>query len=169
MAMTAALTVVGNCIVNSPTTCTITISNSGGSAVNVTSIQPKVFLGDTVINPIAGAVSFSPIFVPVGQAIANTAGFQNSIQVGAGGSATVSFQLVVLGPVKDVGMAQGGPAFYVSADINSDDGSVFSPIPQALAVAKPQFGEPRPIPNASATQFGGALQFNQGGNSALAL
>lgn len=172
MAMSATISVPGNVIANQPFTAVILISNSGASAVNVTSIAPKVFVPGTVTltNQSSGPVQFSPVFVPVGTAVTSTTGMQSSIQVTAGGTAYVTFQGVVLSPTDMAAQAaNGGASYQVSADIAADDGTVFSPPAVPLAVAAVQNGRPSPPPNSTATTYGGALQFNLGTNSALLL
>jgi hypothetical protein len=168
MAMSASLSVPSPVIVNQPATCVLGITNSGASAVNVNSIAPQVLVNGVVVGQTSGSVRCSSVFVPVGQAVAQTGGFQNSIQVTAGGTVYVTFQVICLSPTDAAAQAsQGGASYYVSATVVDADGNVFTPTPQALAVAAPQNGQPQPAPNASATKFGGALQFNQGANSAL--
>lgn len=170
MAMSATLSVVGNVIVGRPATCVLTISNSGNDAVNVTSISPKVFVGGTVVAGASGPARVSPVFVPVNQAVASTTGMQNSIQVGSASSVNVTFQFIAEGPTDSAAQAaNGGASYLVGADITASDGSVFSPVPQSVAVAPPQNGRPAPAPNSSATTYGGQLLFNLGANSALAL
>lgn len=163
MATTATVSVIGNAIVNRPVTIQVAIANTGVSAVNVTSIAPHLYPG--------GHTSItSQVFVPVGQAIASTTGMQNSIQVGPSATAYATFQVIAPSPTVQTGKPQqGGPTYQVSVDCALDDGTVFSAPYAPIPFAAPQPGRPQPAPNSTATTFGGALQFNQGANSALAL
>lgn len=163
MATTASVAVVGNAIVNQPVTVLVTITNTGASAVNVVSIQPHLLPG--------GHTSiFTSIFVPPNQAVASTTGLQNTIQVGASSTVYATFQVIAPSPVVQTGRPQqGGPAYQVSVDCALDDGTVFSSTFVPIPFSGVQFGGPTVNPNATATAFGGMLQFNSGANSALAL
>lgn len=162
MAVSASVAIVGNAIVNQPVTVVVTLSNTGGSAVNVVSVQP-------VLRPGSHSSIISPIFVPVNQAIAETNGFQNTIQLPATtGTAYATFQVICPGPAVQTGQRQqGGPAYQVGADCALDDGTVFSAPLIPLPFAGVQFGAPELNPNAPSGSVGGELQFNSGQNSAL--
>jgi hypothetical protein len=164
MAMSATVAVVGNAIVNKPVTVVATLSNSGASAVNVSSVQPR-------LTPGGHTSIISPVFVPVNQAVVSTTGMQQTIQVGAGGSAVVTFQVICPSPVIQSGRPQqGGPSYQVTVDCATDDGlTVFSALPVPIPFAGVQFGAPELNPNAPSGSVGGELQFNSGQNSALAL
>lgn len=163
MAMTATVAPAGPAIVNQPVTVVVTISNSGASAVNVSSIQPHLLPG-------GHSSIVSSVFVPPNQAVVTTTGMQQSIQVGASGTAYVTFQ--VIAPIAVVGTGrpqQGGPNYQVSVDCALDDGTVFAAPFVPIPFAGVKFGAPNLNPNAPSGSIGGELQFNSGQNSALAL
>lgn len=162
--LTAALQVVGNVIQNQPVTCVVTVSNSGAASVNVTSVVPK-------LTPNNGPYKATAVAVPPSQAVAATSGSQQQVAVGAGASVVFTFQVVPLGATVATGQPQqGSRAALVEAVVTSDDGFTCTSVPQWLAPAGPQFGQPPGSPpNASPGAYGGMLQFNRGTNSAMAL
>lgn len=163
MTMSATLQVVGNVIQGQPVTCIVTVSNSSGASVNVTSVQPK-------IRPINSPFITTAVVASPQQSLANAGASQFNVAVPAAGSTVFAFQAVALGPMVATGQQQQGstPA-TVTTDITSSDGSVISPVPQWLAPANPQFGQPPGSPPNASFAFGGSLQFNQGKNSSLGL
>ncbi len=164
VALTAAVAIVGNPIINQPVTCVLTVSNPNADAVNVTSITPKV-------TPIGAPLYISPVFIPTGQAVvANPGVSQMAVSILGGASATFTFQVAVLGPAVQTGLPQqAANSFVVSAECLDSNGFVFSPIPQTLVLATPRFGAAGGSPpNVNPATHGG-LQFNLGSNSALIL
>lgn len=105
------------CKINQQVMATLTISNSGGSAVSVTGIQPNVlFTGALSSDPAAcalGAPAFSPGF---------------SVSVPASGSLKFTFGVVPF-------ISTGSGTFSIGAICNSSDGSVFSPTATTLTAA----------------------------------
>lgn len=162
MALTASLQVVGNVIANRPSTCVLTVSNSGVDAVNVTSIQPTV-------SPSGGPFVIGPITVSPAQALASTSGMQQQVAVPGGGSVSFPFSVVAYSGSVETGLPQQPSlAWTLGANCTGSDGSVFSPQPQFVAIAQPQFGQPPGSPpNVSSSR--GELQFNLGSNSAFFL
>lgn len=164
MAMTATISVVGNAIMNQPNTCVVTVSNSGGSNVNVTGISPWVYnsQGATLVG---APVRVSDVFVAPGTNSAGSGTNQLKVAVTAGGTATFIFSVVAYGPSVSSGfLAQPSQQYLVGADIVSDDGSEFAvSYPQIYAPALPGRGQAGGnTPDATAK---GEMQFNQGANS----
>lgn len=166
MTMSASLSIVGNPIENQPSTCVLTVSNSGVANVNVTGISPRMDR-QSGHRP----VKFGEVFAAPGFSLSTSNSInQMSVSVAAGGSTVFSFSVIAFGGAVGTGLpVQPENLFYITADVVSDDGSEFSAPAQAYAPANPQFGQPPGSPpNANPAVFGGELQFNQASNSALA-
>lgn len=122
MAMTATISLLPTTVlINQPVNATITVSNSGGSAVTVTSIQlNSEFTGGSIQ---ANGVAFG---VPnLGPAAATS--------VAASGSTVFPVSLVFFAPsTGPIGAGTG--TFSVGAVIQSSDGSVFSPTAATVTV-----------------------------------
>lgn len=161
MAMSATLQMVGNPIVGQPSTFVLTVSNSGGATVNVIGINPRA-------TQVGAPLNFSPVFAAPGFSGVNP-GTNNEfiVPVLASGSATFTFSVVCMGQQASTGLpAQPSNQFYITADVNSDDGSQFAPASMPYFPANAQFGVGGSANNVSKV---GQLQFNQGANTVLAL
>lgn len=125
MAMTATLTISpSTATVNQDISGTLTVSNSGGSAVNVTSITP--FMRQT--SAVAATLADNAVALPnsMGQA-----GPKISTSVAAAGSTIFKFTVQAFAP------STNGSTYDVGAIVTSDDGSVFAPTAQTVTVNKP--------------------------------
>lgn len=164
MAMYATLSIVGNPIVNQPSTCVLVVTNTGASTVNVTGISPKVL-------PVGSPVRVSAVQVAPQTANASVGGSQVQVAVLASSTATFTFQVIAYGHAVSTGTAADASGSYlIGADISADDPSYFSPVPQVLAPANPAFGQPPGSPpNVAPPAYGGELQFNRPSNTVLAL
>lgn len=116
MAMTASLAISpSTVIINQPIACSLTISNSGGSAVNVLSVVPTAIVHgssppDAVESCALGVVNLGP-----GQVVA----------VPASGSLTFGFGVVFFGPSTGP-IGAGSGTFDIGANVSSSDGSNFA-------------------------------------------
>lgn len=118
MAMTATIDVSpATCEVNFPLVATVTISNSGGSAINVTSI--------TLNSKLTGAPSNDYAACALGQPFL---GGGATISVPASGSLTFKMGVVFF---RD----SGSTTYDVGAICTSSDGSVFSPTADTVTVS----------------------------------
>lgn len=140
MALSAALVFPSNVISNQKTVAILTVTNTGSDAVNVTGIQGIVE---------NGGASYSPAYeFPIGA----------SVQVaGSGGTRSFPLSFIFYAPQID-GTPAGIDAVYTCfANVYASDGSVFSPVPQTVAVGS--FEE-------DPSQNGGELDFQNGYNAA---
>lgn len=140
MAVSATISFVSsNVIAGSPTVAIVTISNSGASAVNVTSISPRV-------TPQSAPFAFSATY-----------GTGTTLQVGASG--TLSLPVTYTFQAPQSGTFEGGVSgvYSVSCVVATDDGSNTTPVAQFVAVSgsAPQ-----------AVLSGGQLNFTNGYNAA---
>lgn len=126
MAMSATISVSPSTAkVNQEVVATLTVSNSGGSAVNVTSIDPSAF--QTSIGAAAKACS------PVGYqtSLSGVAGPPIRVSVAASGSTIFVFSYKFFAP------STNSSTYDVGAVVTSDDGSVFSPTAATVTVSNP--------------------------------
>lgn len=124
MAMTASIAVNNNSVViNYPVQVTLTVSNSGGAAVNVTGIEPMAYItGASAVDKSAGAVALG---LPIGTG--------TNLVVPAAGSTVFTWGANFFAP-------SGSTTYDVLAIVYSNDGSVFSPAAATVTVA------PLPLP-----------------------
>lgn len=142
MAMTATITQVNNALPGQPTYFTVTISNSGATNVSLNALQP------VVQNPLpTGAPSAMPCNIGIVTApgtapsVPVAGGPQFNIPIVAGSSITLSFPIQFFGPLISGTPTQPYSLFQVTANIQTSDGSVFSPIPvPVLALNAPTWG-----------------------------
>lgn len=123
MAMSATISVnPSTVLINQQVNVIVTIANSGGSAVSVTSIAPFGFLTGSAI-PYHPALNFGAINLGPGV----------STSVPASGSLSFPVSLIVFSP--STGQYGGGSGtFSISAICGASDGSVFSPTAATLTV-----------------------------------
>jgi len=122
MAMTATISLSPSTVqINQQINATITVSNSGGSAVNVTSIQMQSkFTGGSQEN--VGCAFGSPNLGPAA-----------ATSVAASGSTVFPVPLVFFAPSTGP-IGTGSGTFDVGCIIQSSDGSVFSPTAATVTV-----------------------------------
>lgn len=124
MAMTASLTVSpSTVIINQPIACSLTVSNSGGSAVNVLSIQPNAIVHassppNAVESAALGVVNLGPGAV---------------VSVPASGSVTYGFSVIFFAPSTGP-IGAGSGTFDIGALVSASDGSNFTPTAQSVTV-----------------------------------
>jgi hypothetical protein len=123
MAMSATISVSPSTVlINQPANAVITISNSGGSAVQVTNIAPFIFFTGSAIpyDPSAniGAINLGPSV---------------NVSVPAAGSLSFPFSMVFFAPSTGP-LGTGGGTYSVNAICQSNDGSVFSPTAATITV-----------------------------------
>lgn len=103
--------------INQVITATLTISNSGGSPVNVTSIQPVLKLTGAPSNDFpaanAGVASLGP---------------GENVTVPAGGTLVMPFGAVFFA-------SSGSTTYDVGAVCQSNDGSIFSPTAATVTIS----------------------------------
>lgn len=120
MAMSATITAsLSTVLINQPTNLIINIANSGGSAVNVTGIQPTVI-------PTGATNASAGVGVP-----AISAGIP--VSVPASGSLNFPFSVVFFAPSTGP-IGAGNGTYSVGAVCESSDGSVFSPTAVTITV-----------------------------------
>jgi len=120
MAMSASITILpATGYVNQPLAATLTVSNSGSSAVNVNSI---------VGTAIASGASYYAAPVAIGDA---ALGPGETISVPASGSLKFNIPFTFFGTSKT-----GNQIYNCGANVQTSDGSVFSPTP-ATALIQP--------------------------------
>jgi hypothetical protein len=124
MAMTATLAISpSTVIINQPVACSLTVSNSGGSAVNVLSAQGNVIVHgssppDAVESCAIGVINLGPGAV---------------VTVPASGSVTYGFSVVFFSPSTGP-IGAGSGTFDIGALISASDGSNFVPTAQQVTV-----------------------------------
>ena len=118
MAMSASIAVNNNNVyINYPIQVVLTVSNSGGAAVNVTGIEPLAYItGATAIDKNACPVALG---LPIGTG--------TNLVVPAGGSTVFTWGANFFAP-------SGSTTYDVLAIVNSNDGSVFSPAAATVTV-----------------------------------
>lgn len=164
MAMTATLSQRLPAIFGQDTDFVLTVSNSGASAVNVTSIQPIV---TTAAGGPAPGCNISGPYAAPGVATAQVFGSQFNVQVGASASVAFVFSVQFFGPA--IGGVPSTPLsqFTVGATCAASDASVFGPVPLNLVLNRPNFGAGSSPPNPAVSP--GQLNYSGAVNSALAL
>ncbi len=145
MAISATLTVPSNIIANRPSTYMLSVSNSAGSDVTITSVQAVVIPSN---NP-GGKPTIAynePTYPP-----------NRTKTVAAAGSLNVPMELVFMLPITPgLGAVMPGGAFLLDAVITVSDGSVCSVTnPQWVSISS---GAPTP------SQGYGQLRFDDGLN-----
>lgn len=130
MAMTATISMSPSSgYINQKMNGSLTISNSGGSSVLVTSIQPQTKLtGSPSIDINTGVAVSLP---PLGQG--------QNITVPASGSLVFPISFVFFGPSTGP-IGAGSGTFDCGAVCQSSDGSIFSPTPATVTI------NPLPLP-----------------------
>jgi hypothetical protein len=112
--------------INQPTLASLTISNSSGSSIKITSVTPTVVLDSN--SAALDASSFSGGTVPFGPGYTSI--------VPANGSLVLQFSVCVFEP----SLTFPSTVLYsVGANISASDGSYFSPTPATLTVTQVNF------------------------------
>lgn len=120
MAMTATISALPTTVlINQPSNMTLTISNSGGAAVNVTGIQPTVIPTGATFAAAGVGVPAISVGVPV--------------SVPASGSLVFPFSVVFFAPSTGP-IGAGNGTYSVGAVCETSDGSVFSPTAATVTV-----------------------------------
>lgn len=144
MAGAATLTINNNPIGQAPVRMTLTLTNTSGSDVTITSISPSV-------SPPSNCFSISPPSFAPGS---------NVTVAGSNGTLAIPIQGIFYTPVTPgLPSATGQSTFYVSFDCKYSDGSVFSCPAVNIATA----------PGTELPQTTGSLKFDDARNSALFL
>lgn len=124
MALTATIALSQSSVtIHEPTFAVITVSNSGGSAVNMASISPLVkFTGNSqILDASSYGAPHELLINPANQSVP------------AGGSTTFSYELCVHAP--STGVTDTGTGTYdVGAQCYGADGSSFAPTAATLTV-----------------------------------
>lgn len=123
MTATIATNPDATAVVEQPVTCVLTISNSGGSAVHMTSIAPYAFSTGGVTPVTNSAVSFGQV----------NFGPNANLTVAASGSLVVTFPVTFHAPSSGV-LSTTVLTYSVGATCYSDDGSVFVPSVDTITV-----------------------------------
>jgi hypothetical protein len=166
MAMSATLSRTSSAINGQPTNFVLAVSNSGGSPVNVESIQPIVTTSDG--RPTTACAISGP-YAPVGFGQAQVNGSQFNVQVPAAGTVNFLFQVTFFGPQVAGMPATPNPVYLVNANISASDDTLFSPgSPLLIALANPTWGRPGAPPPSPPVAPGG-LDFSTPINSGLLL
>ena len=127
MAMSATISCAQSTVlINQKVDCTVTVSNSGGSPVNVTGIQPIAYLtGSPGFEENSGlALGLVPL----------SAGFP--VSVPASGSLNFNFSAVFFSPSTGP-IGAGSNTYSVSAQCSASDGSNFAPASAATVTVNP--------------------------------
>lgn len=111
--------------VNQEVVATLTVSNSGGSTVNVTSIDPTA----SQTSAVAAALACSPVGFQT--SLSGSGGPKVSVPVAGSGSTIFVFSYKFFAP------STNSSTYSCSAVIASDDGSVFAPSAATVTVNKP--------------------------------
>lgn len=124
MAMSATISLSPTTVqVNQQVNATLTVSNSGGSAVNVTSVVPTALFTGAPTYEDGQAVGVGQVNIGPG----------SNVSVSAGGSLVIPFSLNFFAPSTGL-LSAGSGTFSVGAVINSSDGSIFSPTAATVTV-----------------------------------
>lgn len=124
MAITAtiALNPTSGVQIEAPVTATVTVSNSGGSPVNVNEIVPRInFTGDTGPENQCSVSAQRALINPANQVVP------------AGGSTKYNFQVKFHGPSTKVDDSGSG-TYDVSCDVAASDGSNTTPTAATITV-----------------------------------
>jgi len=130
MALTATIEVnPSTVLINQQASATLTVSNSGGGAIDLLSVTPTaVFTGTAV--PAQASVGLGS--VPL------SSGFVTSVP--AGGDLVLSFSCVFFSPSTGID-GTGSGTYDIGAVILAADGSIFSPSADTVTV------DPLPLPS----------------------
>jgi hypothetical protein len=117
MSMSATISIPSTGTVNQPLVATLTVSNSGSSAVNLTSVAPLAYnTSGSLMTPGSSPVALGD--VPLGP--------NSLLTVSAGGSLILTFPVIFSAP--------SNGTYSVGAYLQSNDGSSFSPTPATTTV-----------------------------------
>lgn len=162
MPMSAVLTQTGPATFMG-TPYNLAITNSGGTPLNLVSMQPMLQ------NP-SGAPSSAPYYVSQPYAVVGGGAGGNGLglQVPAGGTVNVPFEIQLFAHVVTGGPATPVQTYLVTANLQMSDGTVFVPVtPAYLFLASPTLGQPGSPPDIVPSP--GQLVFSAPSVSALAL
>jgi hypothetical protein len=125
MAMTATIASnpTSTAVVNQPVTMILTISNSGSSVVNMTSVMPYALSTDGVKSVINTGLSFGKV----------NFGPNANLAVPPSGSLVLSFPVTFFAPSSGV-LSDVVQTYSIGATCYSDDGSVFIPTADTITV-----------------------------------
>lgn len=124
MAMTATISLSPSTVlINQPVNAALTVSNSGGAAVTMTSIVPLVYA--TGLTAATSAVSCGIGEAPLGPG--------QVISVPASGSVIFPFSVVFFAPSTGP-IGAGNGTFSIGAACQSNDGSNFAPTAATVTV-----------------------------------
>lgn len=128
MAITATISLSPTTVnVNTPTVATLTVSNSGGSAVNVTSVTPDARLTGGLYSVPPG-VAFG--LVPLGPGA--------PVSVAASGSLVLTFPVIFFAPSGSLSLSGGvvvaSTTYDVAATIYTSDGAITAPTAATVTV-----------------------------------
>lgn len=166
MTMTALLRKPNHAVFGQPTNFTLTVSNSGGSPVNVNSISISVTNPDGTL---ATACTVGPVVAPVGTGLAAIGGYQFNVQIPNAGSYVFPFDCQFFGTAVTGSPATPQPTFLVSANILDSTGTTFSPPQLSVNLNRPVFGLPPGAPPNQVPSVYGGLDFSTPKNSGLLL
>ena len=124
MALSATIAVTySSTTIHEPNTAVLTVSNSGGSAVNMAQITPRInFTGDSAPEDASSYGCTNSVLInPANQVVP------------AGGSTTYSFQFTIHAPSTKVDDSGSG-TYDVGAQCYGADGSSFAPTPTTVTV-----------------------------------
>ncbi|GEM_PF-5355794 len=123
MAITATISLSATTISKQQkTTATLTVSNSGGSAINVTGIQPRAYLtGSSPPEPVGAAIGVPAL------------GPGMNVSVPASGSLVFSFDYTFAAPSTGAN-GQGSGTYSCDAVVYTADGSVTVPTAATVTV-----------------------------------
>lgn len=131
-----------NIIGGQKATATLTLTESGGTATNLVSVQPYITTG---AGQLAGGARIGTV------ANATTiAGYTGAaMTLGANSSTTINFEFVIDNPPIDGAPSEPYQTYLVGAVCQTSDGSVFSPQAQLVAITLPATGpsSSSPAPN----------------------
>lgn len=127
MAVTASIALASATLTaEQRTTATLTVSNSGGSAVLVTGISPTYTPSGSTSQAVSVALGVVPFGGPFPQS------------VGAAGTQNFPFDVVPHAPASGYGLAEPASQTYsVGAIVLTNDGSVTVATPATLTVTNP--------------------------------
>lgn len=114
-------------------TATLTLTESGGTATNLVSIQPFVTNG-------AGMPAMGARIGTVANSL-TIAGYTGApVTLNANSSSTFNLEFVIDNPPIDGGTAEPYQSYLVGAVVQTSDGSVFGPQAQYVAISLPNTG-----------------------------
>lgn len=127
MAITASMAVSSaTCKAEQSIAATVTVSNSGGSAVNVTGLVPLCSPAGTDLNSVSVALGQPPI------------GPGMTVSVAASGSTTFTWNVTPHAPQSGFGLAMPASQVYdIGATIYTSDGAITDATSTTLTVSNP--------------------------------